>query len=801
MKRRNTLKRFVAFSVAFLMIASGGYFIKSEGSTVEAVDTSTQQDVVSVDPGMLTVKVQSGKNATDTIHALRFVTSVNSLKYKDVGFVIEWKEGTELQSIKWSTPDGYVYERIQARDENSYMSYEYSPKVVDTSSSYFATGMLNVTGKESTLYTVTAYVVTLTDETIYGASRCVCYNDGLATAYTNMSFVSETFYEVNETEPITIEGVTSSASNDTYTATVIGCEASKNLDGTNNVHVRVNNVDPTSLPSATKFTFGQNGSVIYRNLLTKHGSTSVATTTTAHADTSWYDTYIQDNLNEKEFVIATTADLYGFVDLVKTAEDIDRNTFKGLKVYLCADLTVNANTPANPEKVASWSNYTPQYNWIPIGGANDTIDIVDFEGTFDGQGHTISGLYTSGVSRAGLFDCTDIGCVVRNIDLKNSYFKGTGSADAGAGVGSIATRGGGTFENIESSAAISPANRGGGLLGYMSKTVQMSHCEFSGEIKSGGFVCGGIVGNLTGSSEAKFVDCTFSGKISSPGNAVGGFIGRVINYSGTLSIANCLSSGTMETAADNIGGFIGHAQNCPNMNMESSRFSGNVYATSTTAGGFVGYVKKTSLNIKKCATTGSITSKHTCGGFIGKSETGTNETTSINLEDCISTANTITTDQSTATAGQLNGGFVGSLTTGNTTSLTSTFNTTRCVMAGKVEGKTNRAIAPIAGRVNYSAKYSGSDVYVLEDNIFSDTAGTYIKCSTITGVSTSGWLSGDNIGWIGKENAGHYTLTRSEMIGQNAFDKMPALEAVIDDNGNNVWVTTETFPMLRIFAE
>jgi len=173
MKRRNTLKRFVAFSVAFLMIASGGYFIKSEGSTVEAVDTSTQQDVVSVDPGMLTVKVQSGKNATDTIHALRFVTSVNSLKYKDVGFVIEWKEGTELQSIKWSTPDGYVYERIQARDENSYMSYEYSPKVVDTSSSYFATGMLNVTGKESTLYTVTAYVVTLTDETIYGASRCV----------------------------------------------------------------------------------------------------------------------------------------------------------------------------------------------------------------------------------------------------------------------------------------------------------------------------------------------------------------------------------------------------------------------------------------------------------------------------------------------------------------------------------------------------------------------------------------------------------------------------------------------------
>jgi len=235
--------------------------------------------------------------------------------------------------------------------------------------------------------------------------------------------------------------------------------------------------------------------------------------------------------------------------------------------------------------------------------------------------------------------------------------------------------------------------------------------------------------------------------------------------------------------------------------MESSRFSGNVYATSTTAGGFVGYVKKTSLNIKKCATTGSITSKHTCGGFIGKSETGTNETTSINLEDCISTANTITTDQSTATAGQLNGGFVGSLTTGNTTSLTSTFNTTRCVMAGKVEGKTNRAIAPIAGRVNYSAKYSGSDVYVLEDNIFSDTAGTYIKCSTITGVSTSGWLSGDNIGWIGKENAGHYRLTRSEMIGQNAFDKMPALEAVIDDNGNNVWVTTETFPMLRIFAE
>jgi len=517
-------------------------------------------------------------------------------------------------------------------------------------------------------------------------------------------------------------------------------------------------------------------------------------------DTTWYyNEWTKDS--GKIYRIDSVDDMYGFGRLVNNGV----TTFAGNTVQLESDIDFNPGwTPVVDKTTYELKNLPTDGSineWVAIG-VNDT---KSFDGIFtgadkDGDLHTIRGLYLDNTEnlRVGLFGYTDN--AIKDIRLEDSYIKSSNSC-----VAAISSTAAGDMKNVHvgKNVTVKGAKYVGGMIAmgsFSSKLVKISDCCFEGTLYSSDQTVGGII-SWAYRGNREIINCQSAGTIISKPSSenVGGFIGYMQSE---VDIKDSLFSGIINAQGKNVGGFVGCIKGCTNVEIESSRFAGDVKTTAEGIGGFVGYVNNSSVDIKKCATTGHITSKHTCGGFVGKSETKTNETTTVQLEDCISTAITSTTDNSGTYAGQLNGGFVGSLTTGNTTQLTSTFTTTRCVMAGKLEGKTRRAIAPIAGRVNYSAKYSGSDVYVLEDNIYSDTAGIYIKCSTITGVSTSGWISGDNIGWIGKENAGHYRLTETEMKGANAVENMPGLNIGTDKASNSIWIATKTgFPMLRIFAE
>ncbi len=106
-----------------------------------------------------------------------------------------------------------------------------------------------------------------------------------------------------------------------------------------------------------------------------------------------YDYSIFNNKFATEFHITNKAQLLGFVHAVNGIDGVlTPNNFKGKTVYLDCDILLNDTT--------DWEylgKYTYAESWTPIGTGSYYIDpIHPFLGTFDGQGHVISGLYMDG---------------------------------------------------------------------------------------------------------------------------------------------------------------------------------------------------------------------------------------------------------------------------------------------------------------------------------------------------------------------------------------------------------------------
>jgi hypothetical protein len=119
---------------------------------------------------------------------------------------------------------------------------------------------------------------------------------------------------------------------------------------------------------------------------------------------SWYDE------NGTEFTITTVKELYEFAELSYYYD------FQGQTIKLGADIVVNEGN------VEDWVDTYAENMWTPIEG---------FAGTFDGQGHSISGIcakdYGYGIDQAkvvplslGFFVETQKDCVIKDFKLLNS---------------------------------------------------------------------------------------------------------------------------------------------------------------------------------------------------------------------------------------------------------------------------------------------------------------------------------------------------------------------------------------------
>ena len=207
------------------------------------------------------------------------------------------------------------------------------------------------------------------------------------------------------------------------------------------------------------------------------------------------------------------------------------HTCSGLSFKMTDDITYTHTT--------DWNASDKENNYTPIGTYDNK-----FMGTFDGQGHTISGIrIVKNSVEKGLFGCI-YGATVMNITLTDTRIAG--------------------YNNV------------GGIAGYTegytnsSTIIRNCHVADNVSIAAGYMHSGGIVGSLGGYSSLS--GCTSAATVSG-NSAVGGIAG----YTNGGSISECLVLGATVSGTSNVGAIIG--QN------NSGTLSNDYYTSSTKVNG------------------------------------------------------------------------------------------------------------------------------------------------------------------------------------------------------------------------
>ena len=173
-----------------------------------------------------------------------------------------------------------------------------------------------------------------------------------------------------------------------------------------------------------------------------------------------------DGTKENPLEIENYLNLYGFALEVSMMGSKD----------LCGKLTRNIVGNSNVLKADGSLNGTPSKEWIPIGSSDKV-----FCGEFDGNGHTISGLYhnryDTGLS-VGLFGKTGEGAYIHDLGLVDSYMSGGGLN--GGICGDMAY---GLIDNCYNAATVA---WGGGIAGWCRENASITNCYNGGHVFSEG---------------------------------------------------------------------------------------------------------------------------------------------------------------------------------------------------------------------------------------------------------------------------------------------------------------------------
>ena len=197
--------------------------------------------------------------------------------------------------------------------------------------------------------------------------------------------------------------------------------------------------------------------------------------------------------------------------------------------------------------------------WTPIGIGNGTRNGVPidfpYSGTFDGNGHTISGLNVNYRNKnGGLF------CYVMNATIKNLTVAGSVTHSSGDGVaygGIVGCADSSTIENCTNRCTVTGNWYAGGIVGW-STDSDIIGCANFGNISSPSF-SGGICGKIGGENDAAGIDATIRdcynvGMVS--GNYAGGITGQSDSEHINILIANCYNVGSLH-GSTNTGEIIG----------------------------------------------------------------------------------------------------------------------------------------------------------------------------------------------------------------------------------------------------
>lgn len=232
-------------------------------------------------------------------------------------------------------------------------------------------------------------------------------------------------------------------------------------------------------------------------------------------------------------------------------------TMAGVTFRLDSDIVLNSGTLTGDFNPSN-GTITPKYNgnaissgntpkqWTPIGISDDT----PFSGEFDGNGHTISGMYIDNSTDlyAGLFGCVvhdesiSSYVTIRNLNVINSYI------------------------NNESRGTKDAYYHRSGLIAGSAYDELIINCHTKGNVSGYGTV-GGVVGASLG-----VYSCSFEGNVRSASNGENCSCGGVV---GESYICNSYAKGNIYGVCDYVGGLVGAGMT------NYSYFDGNVYTSSS----------------------------------------------------------------------------------------------------------------------------------------------------------------------------------------------------------------------------
>ncbi len=238
-----------------------------------------------------------------------------------------------------------------------------------------------------------------------------------------------------------------------------------------------------------------------------------------------------------------------------------------LNAALTTDIVVNEGNVAgcNGTKDESWRD------WEPIGN-----DSSEYSGTFDGKGHTISGLYFFSDS----YEANIVGVVgylktgtIQNIGLENSYFySSNGSYIAGI----CGYNEGGTIDNCYNAGNINGQQGVGGICGRNNGVFKFASFSFIAGVIKNCYNTGNIsgshskIGGVCGLNNFTLENCYNTGNVTGGTSAsfVGGIVGNnyIDNRNSGYTFRNCYNTGTV-TGKSSFGAVYGSdtykdAQNC-----------------------------------------------------------------------------------------------------------------------------------------------------------------------------------------------------------------------------------------------
>ncbi len=286
---------------------------------------------------------------------------------------------------------------------------------------------------------------------------------------------------------------------------------------------------------------------------------------------------VGDGTTDNPYQISNAKELYWFALLVNNSTLTDDEKLTTHNAVLISDIVINSGT-----MTATSTNVT---EWTPI---------KNYNAVFDGQNHSISGLYFNDNTSnyVGLFGSTKTSSsVIKNVIVDKSYFNG--------------------------------CNYVGGICGSSSGLI--SNCSSNNIIEA----AGNLVGGISGKNSYQINGCNNRSKIYVSmyhGNISGVYIGGICGYGNIIykcnnfgSVESCVSYMSLRDGI-NVGGICGRGvkiTSCENSGKISGTYSGSkIYSIVNRIAGICGNCVSSSTltsKISSCMNKGTIYSSAEAG--------------------------------------------------------------------------------------------------------------------------------------------------------------------------------------------